>query len=145
MEREFVIGEAARESGVGIETIRYYERAGIIPAPRRSAGGQRRFSTKEVARLRFIRRSRDLGFGIADIRELMVLVAAAEPCCAGAEAIGRRHLEAIRARLVELRRLEAAMEELVAGCEGANPGLRAAAGPDGARGVRRLLRRAGTA
>jgi len=116
-----VIGEAARQSGVGVETIRYYEREGIIAPPARSASGQRVFSAAEVARLRFIRRCRDLGFALRDIRQLMALVDARAAPCAEAAEIGRRHLRDIREKRAELERLEAALERMLAGCANDQP------------------------
>lgn len=116
-----VIGEAARQSGVGVETIRYYERAGIIAPPARSASGQRVFSATEVARLRFIRRCRDLGFALRDIRQLMALADASAAPCAEAAEIGRRHLRDIREKRAELERLEAALGRMLAGCAADQP------------------------
>ncbi len=110
------IGEAARQSGVHVETIRYYEREGIIPPPGRAASGRRLFAPEDVARLRFIRRCRSLGFSIADIRALMGLGGAEGASCAEIGAIGRAQLEQVRARMAELARLEAALAELVAEC-----------------------------
>lgn len=114
----FAIGEAARQSGVGIETIRYYEREGIIPPAGRTASGRRVYSGEEVSRLRFIRTCRDLGFSIADIRQLMDLCGDAAPSCARAETVGRRQLQAVRARMADLARIEAALEELLGSCDG---------------------------
>lgn len=114
----FAIGEAARQSGVGIETIRYYEREGIIPPPGRTASGRRVYSQEEVSLLRFIRTCRDLGFAIADIRQLMELCGETAPSCAHAESVGRKQLQAVRERMAELARIEAALEELLMSCEG---------------------------
>jgi len=121
MAQDCVIGEAARQSGVGIETIRYYERTGLIPPPARSTAGQRLFSPADVARLRFVRRCRDLGFAIPDIRQLIVLAEDRAPSCAEAEEIGQRHLLAIRHRRAGLERLEAALLGLLEGCREDRP------------------------
>ncbi len=110
------IGEAARQSGVHIETIRYYEREGIIPPPGRMANGRRVFAAEDVARLKFIRRCRGLGFSIADIRDLMGLAGQSDQACAQVESIGRAQLNQIRDRIAQLTELAAALEELVAHC-----------------------------
>jgi DNA-binding transcriptional MerR regulator len=115
------IGEAARRSGVSIETIRYYERAGIVPPPERSASGRRLYDHGAVARLRFIRRSRDLGFSIPDIRALIALTADGPLACADAQRIGAHHLARTRQRIADLRALEAALEELVELCDAGRP------------------------
>lgn len=116
-----VISEASRQSGVGVETIRYYERTGLIPAPGRTAAGQRVFTPTDVARLRFIRRCRSLGFATRDIGRLMALADTETPPCAEAEQIGRRHLGEIREKRAELARLEAALETLLDGCRAERP------------------------
>ncbi|MGB7242767.1 MAG: MerR family transcriptional regulator, partial [Sulfitobacter sp.] len=69
----FTIGKASEQSGVNVETIRYYEREGIVPKPGRSAGGRRLYSNDEIAKLRFVRRCRDLGFPIAIIQTFLSL------------------------------------------------------------------------
>ncbi len=110
------IGQASEQSGVHIETIRYYEREGIIPPPGRAANGRRLFTPEDIARLRFIQRCRGLGFAIADIRALMSLNAHADAPCGEIGAIGRAQLDKLRARMVEMAKLEAALAELVAQC-----------------------------
>ena len=110
------IGEAARQSGVAIETIRYYEREGIVPPPGRSASGRRLYSVAEIDRLRFVRRCRDLGFPIVEVRELLAL-AEGQDNCAQAGRIARAHVESVRRRIEELRQLETALADLAATCE----------------------------
>jgi len=109
------IGEAARRSGVKIETIRWYEREGVVPPAERSAAGRRRYDDAAVARLGFVRRCRDLGFPLAEIRTLLALPAADAPCDA-VRALGERRLAGIRTRLEELRALESALSGLLADC-----------------------------
>ncbi|MEM7500108.1 MAG: MerR family transcriptional regulator [Pseudomonadota bacterium] len=109
------IGEASRLSGVPIETIRYYERAGIVAKPDRTAAGRRVYSNEGIASLRFIKRCRDLGFSIEASVALRSL--ATEPAaCGPAEELGRTHLAAVRSKIEHLRHLEAALEELTANC-----------------------------
>ena len=110
------IGEAAKLSGVNIETIRYYEREGIVPNAERTASGRRLYDDAAIARLRFVRRCRDLGFPINDIRTLLDLSSNSTKPCNDVRVIGQRHLEDVRARLVDLQKLEAALVDLVQKC-----------------------------
>lgn len=106
------IGEASRLSGVSIETIRYYEREGIISKAVRTASGRRAYSDTEISELRFIKRCRDLGFSIQDAVALRNLADA----CETVEQLGSKHLSDVQAKLAELRKLEMALVELVANC-----------------------------
>lgn len=110
------IGEASRLSGVSIETIRYYEREGIISKAGRTASGRRTYSDAEISELRFIRRCRDLGFSIHDAIALRGLANDPESACESVEQLGRKHLADVRAKLAELRQLETALAELVTNC-----------------------------
>lgn len=115
------IGQAAEQSGVAVETIRYYERAGIVPPPARAANGRRLYSEADVGRLRFIRRCRDLGFSMADARTLLDLADGNGGHCDEVQALSSDHLAAVRARIDRLRRLEAALEELRSNCRSGSP------------------------
>ena len=106
------IGELSRQTGVKIPTIRYYEQMGLICAPERSAGNQRRYSRTELSRLSFIKHARDLGLTIEDIRELLTLSAHPEMPCAEANRIAANHLGAIRERIAQLQRLEAELARM---------------------------------
>lgn len=110
------IGEAARRSGIHIETIRYYEREGIVPAPGRTAGGRRVYTDADIGLLIFIKRCRDLGFPIADIRALQALRDASDAQCGEVETIALHHLQGVRDRISDLKRLEASLAALVAEC-----------------------------
>lgn len=110
------IGEAARMSGVNIETIRYYEREGIVPNAERTASGRRLYDGAAIARLRFVRRCRDLGFPIRDIRTLLDLSSNATKPCNDVRVISQRHLEDVRNRLTDLLKLEAALVDLIQEC-----------------------------
>ena len=110
------IGEASRLSGVSIETIRYYEREGIISKAVRTASGRRTYSVAEISELRFIRRCRDLGFSIHDAVALRGLANNLESACKSAEHLGRKHLADVRTKLEKLRQLESALAELVTNC-----------------------------
>jgi MerR family mercuric resistance operon transcriptional regulator len=113
----YPIGEAARRSGVAIETIRYYEREGVVPLPDRAASGRRLYDKAGIARLRFVKRCRDLGFSIEDVRALLALSKPDSKACSDVKRIGERHLHDVRDKIADLTRLEAALTELVAECE----------------------------
>ncbi|AJY47405.1 MerR family transcriptional regulator [Martelella endophytica] len=112
------IGELSRRTGVKVPTIRYYETSGLIRPAERSEGNQRRYGEDELERLAFIRHARDLGITIDAIRELLELSAHPEEPCARADVIAREHLDAVRARIARLRRLEDELERIVSRCDG---------------------------
>lgn len=113
----FAIGEASKRSGVSVETIRYYEREGIVPKPSRAANGRRVYSDAEIAQLRFFKRCRELGFGILDAKALLTLSEGADADCGKVREVGAAHLASVRRKISELKRLEEALEELVANCK----------------------------
>ena len=108
------IGKLSRQTGVKIPTIRYYEKMGLIEAPERSDGNQRRYTQEGLMRLAFIRHARELGFSIEDIRELVELSQHPEEPCTDAHDIAVRHLAAIKARISKLRRLEKELKRIAA-------------------------------
>ena len=110
------IGEAARQSGVGIENIRYYEREGIVPRPARAANNRRLYSAQDVGRLRFLKRCRDLGVSLGDAKALLDLPEGGAADCAEVIALAQRHMESVRRKIAELQRLQAALDELTATC-----------------------------
>ena len=112
------IGELSRETGVKVPTIRYYEQMGLITAPERSAGNQRRYSRAELERLAFIRHGRDLGLSIEDIRELLELSAIPDQTCAQANKIAADHLAVIREKILRLQKLEKELARIATGCKG---------------------------
>jgi MerR family mercuric resistance operon transcriptional regulator len=112
------IGELARRSGVKIETIRYYERAELLPPPPRTAGGRRVFDTSDLRTLIFVRRSRELGFSLDEIRALLRLGGPENAPCAEVHAIAAHHLENIRAKLRDLTKLERVLATTVSQCSG---------------------------
>lgn len=112
------IGEAAAASGCHIETIRYYERVGLLPRPARTDGGYRDYTQDEVRRLRFISRGRELGFGLDEIRSLMALADDASLSCGDVDRLARQHLEEIRSRVRELNRIARELQRTISGCQG---------------------------
>ena len=107
------IGTVARETGVKVPTIRFYEQAGLLPEPARTGSNRRSYGAGEVRRLRFIRHARDLGFEIADIRALLDLSAAPQSSCHEADSIARRHLAEVEARIARLQSLRAELQRMV--------------------------------
>ena len=112
------IGELSRLTGVHIETIRYYERVKMLPAPPRTTGGRRTYGANHRRTLGFIRRARDLGFSLDDIRTLLDLDGSGRASCAEVQEIAGHHLASVRAKLADLTRLEAVLSETVAQCAG---------------------------
>lgn len=110
------IGQASRISGVHIETIRYYERCGVLPAPARAANGRRFYGKADIGRLCFIKRCRDLGFGLSDVTALLALAEGEETDCKAAQVVANRHIRDIHERIEELERLERALAELTENC-----------------------------
>jgi MerR family transcriptional regulator, mercuric resistance operon regulatory protein len=110
-------GTLAARTGCNIETIRYYERVGLLPPPPRSAGGHRLYG-EGLVRLNFVRRSRDLGFSIEEIRELLRLVDGGTYTCREVEQLARDHVREIRSKIVDLRRLQRVFETMAAQCSG---------------------------
>lgn len=115
--RELTIGVLSEGSSVNIETIRYYERIGLMPAPPRSQGGHRLYGGEHRKRLAFIRRSRELGFTLDEIRNLLGLVEGGYTCGEVRDA-ALTHLKDIRRKIADLRRMERTLAETAARCEG---------------------------
>jgi MerR family mercuric resistance operon transcriptional regulator len=112
------VGELSRRTGVNIETIRYYEKIGMLPAPPRTGGGHRVYGPKETRILVFIRRGRELGFTLDEIRALIDLGEPGKGSCAEVREIARHHLKDIRAKIGDLVRLEGLLSQTVAQCSG---------------------------
>lgn len=110
------IGEASRKSGVGIETIRYYEREGIVPKPERAANNRRQYTRRDVGRLRFLKQCRDLGFSLSDAKALLDLSDHQNSDCQSAKRIAELHRTSVRKKIEELKLLDAALGELTANC-----------------------------
>lgn len=119
-ESGFTRGGLALATGCNIETIRYYEKTAMLPEPPRTAAGYRIYSTAHAQRLRFILRARKLGFSMEDIRGLLGLEDGTAPSCAEVKVRTERHLDDVRARIADLRRIEAVLTETAARCSGAD-------------------------
>lgn len=112
------IGEMSRRTVCNVETIRYYERTGLIPRPPRTAGGHRIYGEEDRRRLAFIRRCRELGFSLDAVRELLRLVDRGTVTCGEVQAVTLARLEEVRAKIADLGRLEVALSGMAASCEG---------------------------
>ena len=116
--RNYGIGALSEQTGVKIETIRYYEHDGLMPAPPRTSGGHRSYSEEHLKRLTFIRRSRELGFSMAEIRGLLALVDGGSYTCGEVRALTLEHAESVRSKILDLQRMEQMLVEIASGCEG---------------------------
>lgn len=112
------IGRIAQSAGVAIDTIRFYEREGLLPEPRRRPSGYREYDQSAVSRLRFIRRAKDLGFTLEEIRELLALSADRHGGVEGVRERASARLQAIDERIAELQRVRDGLAELVEACPG---------------------------
>lgn len=109
------IGELSRRTGCNIETVRYYERIGLIPRAARR-GRYRSYGAADIDRLRFVRRARELGITLSEISALLKIAAAGQVDCAEAREIAAAHLAGVRKRLADLRRMERALAAIVEAC-----------------------------
>ena len=112
------IGALSRLTDCNIETIRYYEKQGLLPEPPRSSGGHRVYAAAHLKRLTFIKRSRNLGFSMAEIRELLSLVDEHEYTCEDVKQLTLAHAEDIRKKISALQRLEGALNKMASDCSG---------------------------
>jgi len=114
------IGDLSRHTGVNVETIRYYERIELLPAPPRTQGRHRLYDEAHRQRLAFIRRSRDLGFSINDTRGLLGLTPGHNLTCAQVKALTERHVADVRTKIRDLRKLDRVLSQLAAKCKGSS-------------------------
>lgn len=114
--RELLIGQLADAAGVGVETIRFYEREGLLPEPPRSEAGYRLYDAGAVSRLRFIRKAKDLGFTLAETKELLELRVTDTSACDDVAKRARRKIVGVEDRIRELKRVRRVLHELVEAC-----------------------------
>ena len=110
------IGELARAIGTKAETIRYYERIGLLPPPSRTASNYRSYGALELARLSFVRRARALGFSIEQVRELLALSDCRDRSCDAVDALAREHLATIDAKIADLSALRSELADVIGQC-----------------------------
>ena len=114
----FNIGEAAKRSGVSAKMVRHYESLGLLPAVGRTESGYRQYTDREVHTLRFIRRSRDLGFSMAEISELLKLWQNRRRSSADVRRIASKHVQELNQRMAEMESMRRTLEHLIACCQG---------------------------
>ncbi len=115
--------ELARRTGANLETVRYYEKIGLLPPPPRTASGYRSYDSAHERRLGFVLRARELGFSLEEIRALLGLADEQGQPCAEASRLASTHLADVRAKIADLRRMERVLKEVVAQCgDGTRPG-----------------------
>lgn len=111
------IGELAEATGTKVETVRYYERIGILPTPKRTSGNYRAYSAGHLARLSFIRRARDLGFTLDQVRALLALADQKKQDCGTVDALAREHLADIDRKISDLKALRRELSGLIGQCK----------------------------
>ena len=111
------IGALGKRTGTKVQTIRYYEQIGLMPEPGRTEGGQRRYGDAELDRLAFIRHSRELGFSLEAIRELLDLSDSPERSCAQVDAVAQRQLKEVEARIARLEALRIELQRMISECD----------------------------
>ena len=112
------IGELSRRTACKIETIRYYEQQELMPEPPRTEGGHRLYNAEMVGRLQFIRRSRELGFSMDEIRQLLSIVDGKQVSCERVKTIAEEHLQDIKAKISDLRKMQRTLSDLASRCSG---------------------------
>ncbi len=112
------IGELSRRTGVNIETIRYFERVGLISSPPRTEGGHRIYDQDHLRALGFIRRARELGFTPEEVRGILNLGGPAGACCDEVREIASNHLQTVRSKMADLARLEGLLSSTIDRCSG---------------------------
>ncbi len=113
-------GALAKRTGCNLETIRYYEKIGLMPDPSRSAGGYRQYGAVHERRLRFIMRGRELGFSVDGLKDLLGLIDRCAVSCSEVEGIAQEHLTAIQQKISDLKRMERVLGQTIKSCTGAD-------------------------
>ena len=117
MEPRYSIGQMARAGDCKVQTIRYYEQKSLLPKPRRNQGNQRVYSQVHYDRLRFIRHSRELGFSLGSIRQILDLADDAEKSCAQVDQIAHEHLREVESKIQRLQSLRKELRRMVSECK----------------------------
>ena len=116
MANTYSIGELATTTHTKVETIRYYERVGLLPKPKRTAGNYRSYEAAHLGRLSFIRRARDLGFSIEEVRNLLGLADQKDRSCETVDAIAREHLADVDRKIADLNELRRELDAIIRRC-----------------------------
>ncbi len=115
------IGQLAKSAQVNIETVRYYEREGLLPKPMRRVSGYRQYTPETITRLQFIKRSKELGFSLKEISELLALRVDPHTCCADVKQRAEAKITHIKHKIADLRRMQRALVNLTEVCSGQGP------------------------
>lgn len=115
------IGKLASAAGVGVETIRFYEREGLVPTPPREPSGYRQYPINAVARVMFIRRAKELGFTLKEIAELLELRVDPDKSCSDVRRLAEAKIIDVKDKMADLARIKGALEQLAKACRGKGP------------------------
>ncbi|GJL49177.1 MAG: MerR family transcriptional regulator [Nitrospirales bacterium] len=115
------IGQIAKRAGVNVETIRFYERKGLLTQPPRNAGGYRQYPRHAIARIRFIKRAKELGFSLTEIADLLSLQVNPRATCADVKSRAEDKISTIHERIKDLQKMKRSLEKLAASCKGSGP------------------------
>lgn len=115
-DEQLTIGDLAKATDTKVETIRYYERIGLLPIPGRTSGNYRSYRPQHLGRLSFIRRARDLGFSLVQIRELLGLSDQRDRSCKAVDAIAREHLAEVDRKITDLAALRRELDNIIGQC-----------------------------
>jgi MerR family mercuric resistance operon transcriptional regulator len=114
----FLIGQLAKQAGCKVETVHYYEKTGLMPEPPRTEGGHRIYALADVKRLNFIRRSRELGFSIEKIKQLLRFIDEPDHYCGEVKAMAMQQAQEVQQKIEDLQRLKEALNTMVTQCKG---------------------------
>jgi MerR family mercuric resistance operon transcriptional regulator len=114
----FTIGQLATQISCKVETVHYYEKSGLMPNPPRTTGGHRIYDLKHAKRLKFIRRSRELGFSIAQIKTLLRFIDEPNHSCGEVKTVATAQAREVQQKIDDLKRLKSALDKMVSQCKG---------------------------
>ena len=115
--KHFTISRAAKAANVNVETVRFYEKIGVLEKPARTEGGHRAYGRSHVERLTFIRRARELGFTLDEVRALLRLAEASDVPCGQVKDLAATHLTGVKTKIADLRAMQKALTALIAQCD----------------------------
>ncbi|MCX4186290.1 MerR family transcriptional regulator [Methylophaga sp. OBS4] len=118
MKNIFTTGQLAKQADCNVETVRFYEQKGLMPEPSRTAGGHRVYNLSHVKRLHFIRRSRELGFNIEQVRELLKFIDEPDHNCGEVNVMATTQISTIEKKITDLQRLQRALSDMADRCQG---------------------------
>jgi Cu(I)-responsive transcriptional regulator len=121
MRTTFRIGDLAKQTGVKVVTIRYYEQAGLLPVCQRTSGNYRMYAQEHLERLNFVRRCRELGFSLEQIKDLLLLSASQSPTCTDVCKVAADHLKEVESKITDLMRLAFELRRISSSCNGKQP------------------------